>query len=53
MLFGKKYVICILGGQEKEYYKTMGMIKKFSSKEAAEKVAKTISKSTVVVEYKK
>ena len=52
-MFGKKYVICILGGPKKEYHKVFGMIKKFSSKEAAEKVAKTIERSTVVVEYKK
>ena len=52
-LFGKKYVINILGGKDKGYYKVNNKVVKFKSKEAAEAVSKTIKKSTIVTEFKK
>ena len=52
-LFGKKYVINILGCKDKGYYKVNGKVVKFKSKEAAEAVSKTIKKSTIVTEFKK
>ena len=49
----KKYVIRLLGRQQKEYYTVEGELVKFESVEAASLVAKTIQRSTVVVPFKK
>ena len=49
----KKYVIRLLGTQQKEYYTIEGELVKFESVEAAGLVAKTIERSTVVVPFKK
>lgn len=52
-LFKKKYVIRLLGTQQKEFYTIEGELVKFESVEAASLVAKTIERSTVVVPFKK